>query len=247
MAKQLQFTSMVPETYVQQSRDMQMLLELLDICFNGNKYNIDSMLYLNYPELCNDKYLKLLSHKLGFEYDCVIYDDELRKILRSFRHLVEYKGSLKGINDSIHVFMNLKHIYFDYTIQINNDEIWIMIYQQKVEDLSILSEILKYIIPCGYIYKYYFISRAETEPTKFSQESEIKSAVLNIINNTSHSVISPNASGTIINIENNDANISQNDIINAFNTMQVVSHDDIEAYKNGDKHIAIREERQNPS
>ena len=257
MAKAIQFENLVPETYIDQSRDFQMFCALLDLAFNSCKHQIESMKYINVPELCPDNYLQYLSHKLGFEYDSNIYSDKLRKILICFKRLVQYKGSLKGINDSVHLFMNIQHSYFKYSVEVNPSQssINIIVYDQVVENLDILSDILKYIIPCGYVFQYRFV----TTIAKAQEFGSAQSAQLIIINTLNNSLItstkSPYGNGSYRKIETVETNPSyqypnKNPIINGFNTMQVVEKKSITDWvdsNDNNKHKAVLQETKNNS
>ena len=232
MATVLRFSELTPESYSELSRDFQLICALFDSVLNGCKYTVDSMKYLNVPELCPNQYLKYLSHKLGFEYDSVIYDDELRKILYTFKGLVRYKGSKKGINEAVRLFMNIKHTYFNYRISIDNNEgkIYILIKDQVVSGLEMLTDILKYILPCGYLFEYASVKEFDAE-TDYTEEN---TADIVIINNPNNS-IKVLANGE--DFDDNNATLATIDeryrpIVNGFNTMQVVSQDEITQNQN---------------
>lgn len=226
MANVIRFIDLTPETYSNQSRDFQMVCALFDNFMNMCKYEIDGMKYLNCPLLCPDAYLDNLSKKLGFEYTSIIYNHDLRRILNSFRRLVQYKGSLKGINGAIRLFMNLRHIYFDYEINIDNKNgmIYIDVYDQVVENTDMLTDILKYILPCGYLFEYRFLVSVPVSDTYESTE-DVAAVLINSPNNSLRTSEESPANGTYTSLDSITEKYDGNneDLINNFNTMQVVS------------------------
>lgn len=230
MGSILRFENLTPETYSNQSRDFQMMCRLLNVAFNSSMRDADTLRYLNSPEYCPSNQLKKLSHKLGFDYTAIIYDDELRKILMNFKKLVSYKGSLKGISEAIQLFMNIKHKYFDYTIETRGNMLQIMVMSQTIEDFSILTDILKYIIPCGYSFRYIFARTLPVQLEPIESSQKISAKLINNINNTLVQIESPQ-NGSFELVENADNSTSITDeLINGFNTMQIVSTKDVEDF-----------------
>ena len=150
-----------PEVYTNTSRDFQLIGRLYDCVINGIKFDTDSILRIIDTESIDSKLLKLLQTKIGFFTSADITDDDLRYVLESFPMIVKNKGSLKGINQAIAVFLKLKHIKSDvkvdifnkygthpYTVQINLN--------MPYTDTILLDEILKYVLPTGYVVAYSF-------------------------------------------------------------------------------------------
>ena len=148
----------VPEFYVNHSRDFQLLCNLKDVVFNGVKYNIDSIRHTANTMEMNNKLLHLLKSKVGFFSDFDIPEDQLRIILAAFPYIIKNKGSIKGIKYAIYTWFRLTRssgqlmsIITDntnYTITININT--------YPKDLDILNELLRYIIPTGYLINYNF-------------------------------------------------------------------------------------------
>ena len=150
-----------PEVYTNTSRDFQLIGRLYDCVINGVKFDTDSILRIIDTESIDSKLLKLLQTKIGFFTSADITDDDLRYVLESFPIIVKNKGSLKGINQAVAVFLKLKHIKSDvkvdifnkygthpYTVQINLN--------MPYTDTILLDEILKYVLPTGYVVAYSF-------------------------------------------------------------------------------------------
>jgi len=230
MSKVIRFEELVPETYVNQSRDFQMMCAVLDEAFNACKTDIDMTSRLNDPFLCPAQYLPLLARKLGFDYQTNIYADELRPILACFKRLVSWKGSYKGIKETVNLFMNIKHKYFRYSVELDslNSIIYITIWDEVIDNLDILSDILRYILPCGYSFAYRSLKQIENLASLgYMNGQAVYMTLINSINNTAVSLRGTNEDISGSNITpDNDYNYNEG-IINAFNTMQVVGYDQI--------------------
>lgn len=150
-----------PEVYTDTSRDFQLIGRLYDCVINGIKFDIDSIPDLICTDTCDSKLLSLLQTKLGFFSKAQIPDDDLRYVLKAFPDILKNKGSLKGIEQAVRVFLKLNHMKSDIRIDVINKSISHPYVIQIGLDLGfkdtlILDEILKYIIPTGYSIAYSF-------------------------------------------------------------------------------------------
>ena len=87
----IRYQEMVPDYYIEKSRDFQVLCRMYDFAMNGLKYNIDSMQSLTDTRNIKDTVLPLLGDKFG------IYDKEAyanRQMLEALPIAIKYKGSL---------------------------------------------------------------------------------------------------------------------------------------------------------
>ncbi len=150
-----------PEVYTSTSRDFQLLGRLYDCIINGIKFDTDSILDIVNTENIDNKLLKLLQTKLGFFSSKDITDEALRYILKAFPTILKHKGSLKSIRQAVCTFLKLNGIKSKvYIRKINNNltspyliEISL---DEKIDNTYILNEILKYILPTGYIISYIY-------------------------------------------------------------------------------------------
>lgn len=162
--KRFRLRDHVPDVYVRQSRDFQLMCDLFDIVNNGVKFDIDTIIDTSDPLLCRESVLPYLQKKLGFEMDKPIPSDTLRRLLKSFRFVVKHKGSRRGIEEAICLFLNIIYINCNYTIEVINQQnntnpigpyvIKIELEENVLKNLYILDNILKYIIPAGYVLNY---------------------------------------------------------------------------------------------
>ena len=101
----------VPQYYVEQSRDFQLFLRVLDCIQNGVKFDIDSMIYLLDPTKVNNRMLSLFCERVGFYPKRELNSNMLRYIISAFPYLMKYKGSKKGIEEAIAVVLKADNVY----------------------------------------------------------------------------------------------------------------------------------------
>lgn len=155
----------VPQIYVEESRDFQLFCRLYDCINNGVKYDIDSMITLLDPMLCNDRVLDLLATKVGFFHNSYIESNILRYIISAFPYILKYKGSKKGIKEAVCTILRAEGQFEIPQIDINNNtyNIKIELSKTNIENKKALDEILRYILPIGYTYS--IGSYTTSEPT----------------------------------------------------------------------------------
>ena len=168
----LRFQEMVPDYYIEKSRDFQVLCRLYDFTLNAVKYNIDSMSTVTDTRAAKDTVLPLIGDKFGI-YDKEAYSN--RYLLEALPIALKYKGSLKAVNILINAFLDSEEIFEYVTAFISKDEesaeeiseilrrdvkpytivIFISDYP-NMTNLHILNEYLKMVIPSGMIVEYMF-------------------------------------------------------------------------------------------
>lgn len=161
--KIIYFEEKVPEYYIKDSRDFQALTRLLTIVLNSAKVEADAIAYLNDPLLISNNLLSLLQTKVGFWTNYTFTDDEIRIVCDCFCQIVREKGSRNGIVKAIEAYIHTLGISAKFDILIINKDVnGNPIYQIDIginstqKDYSLLIEILKYVIPTGYILNIYF-------------------------------------------------------------------------------------------
>lgn len=161
----------VPDVYVRKSRDFQLMCNVFDCMNMAVKFDIDSIDNLTNTSLCNENTLPLLQNNLGFFSNLNLTGKDLRTILKSFPYLVKNKGTITGIKQAIQLFLKVIDIDRATNIEIINNSthrtaldynITDILYvidiniKDNILDTTILTEILKYIIPAGYAIRYHF-------------------------------------------------------------------------------------------
>lgn len=169
----------VPDVYVNQSRDFQLFCRLYDCNLQGVKFDIDTIPYTLDTGKIKNTFLPLLATKLGFQSFKQFDDQTLRYILLGFPYVVKNKGSLLGIKQSVYIYLKTLHLITECLISIINkqtdqqkfvsgvEDYTIAIgIKSSIKDLSVLQEILKYILPPGYKYYFYFYTTQKTQINK---------------------------------------------------------------------------------
>ena len=108
----IRYQELVPDYYIEKSRDFQVLCRLYDFTLNATKYNIDSMNAITDTRRAKDTILPLIGDKFGI-YDRESYSN--RFLLEALPIALKYKGSLKAVNILINAFLDSQDI-FDYGI-----------------------------------------------------------------------------------------------------------------------------------
>lgn len=151
----------VPDVYTRKSRDFQLFCALFDCMNNGIKFDINSIEYLTDTNQINERLLPYLQTKLGFWTKVKISGESLRIILKGFMYAVRNKGSIKGVEQAVQLFLKVKKIKTNVHIEVINesdDSPYTVIIgtDKNLGDTTILDEILKYILPAGYNYSYVY-------------------------------------------------------------------------------------------
>lgn len=198
MAKVFRLQNNVPDIYINESRDFQMLCNLFDIMNNGIKFDIDSMPNILDSSVCSDAVLPLIQTKVGFFTKRDLTTRELRHVLSAFKRVVKDKGSQIGVREAIEVYLKLINSQNGYKITITNTEnfkktlqsgespveystcanVYLIEIQLEttLRNLSVLREMLRYILPTGYEVQFGFYSAKN-----LTTEIQLPTDKLNII------------------------------------------------------------------
>ena len=227
----------VPQVYVDESRDFQMMCNVFDLVNNGVKFDIDTISLLGDSTKCPESLVSYLQNKLGFYSDLKMTDETLRTILKCFPYLVRLKGSRKGVVNSICLFLTVLGIsgkvYVDSKNHVSNQDpsgnyiIHLQI-EHKALDVSILKEILRYIIPTGYIVKYSFFQSLDIPPTITTQSDYIN---IIFVEETLNSGIKLTPTRTE---EVNDYHYNHNNMVGNVSSSTIIAVEQVNAVENVD-------------
>lgn len=182
----IRYQEMVPDFYIEKSRDFQVLCRLYDFVLNGLKYNIDSMESLTDTRRVKDTVLPLLGDKLGI-YDRDAYSN--RQMLEALPIAIKYKGSLKSINILLNAFLDSMDIFNSALVLHSKDEesaaeiseilnreikpfslVIILSTFPNLTNLHILDTYLKMVLPTGMLVEYGFgIQKAYLDKFKYKE------------------------------------------------------------------------------
>lgn len=175
----------VPEVYYKESRDFQLLGRIYDFIFNYNKTGIDLIKNNPISDNSDTKLLDLVSSTLGFESKHNYSITALRALAQSFVRIIRKKGSLEAIEDCIRLLLRAQNLNaqpnierFDY----ENDTHGVTIYiPAELKDISLLEDMLDYILPAGYVYEFKFSSFGGTYRSAYKYRDRIlKSTIFNM-------------------------------------------------------------------
>lgn len=150
----LRLTENVPDIYVKESRDFQLLCRLYDMTHQDIRYHIDTMTDALTAEKANNRILPLLADRVGFRTHKHIDDNVLRYIITAFPYIIKNKGTKKGIEQAAATILKAESSIDPPTITIDNiNYIITIITPIKIFNKTALEELLKYIVPAGYIFE----------------------------------------------------------------------------------------------
>lgn len=150
----------VPDVYVNESRDFQLLSRLYDLALQSTRFSIDSMDYVSDTNLCNASLLALLGSKVGFFSSLQISDTTYRKVLSVFPHIMRYKGSKEGIYLILNLFMHITNSRLSLQESEDSNMLTIIFYDYMAH-LDLLQELIECIRPVGLLVDYQFVTRFE--------------------------------------------------------------------------------------
>ena len=182
-----------PEVYYKQSRDFQMLGRLFDVVLNAAKTNADMIYDIPSSDAAGSDLIDLLVLTLGFKHQHNYNVKQLAAICSIFPTILRNKGSQAAIELVCQTLLTVEGIGDYPVVEIKDNIVYIFI-SPKLKDLSLLRDILDYILPAGLSCQ---IIRAVqvTAPTATTMmqdkievsywpiEGEILSALVNLTNN----------------------------------------------------------------
>jgi hypothetical protein len=209
----------VPDVYINESRDFQLICRLYDLIINGVMFDINSITNINNPMKVNDRLLKLYCSKVGFFTNAYIPDEVLRVILSSFNYTIKYKGTKTGIEHAVCAILKMEGSFKKPIIIIDNDNYNIRILTPiTIYNKVALQEYLKHIIPAGYTFT---IENSLQIPERLTELSIAEKVYIKQLETAELSEIANDT-------KNIDSTIVNNVIYKGVNTVaQVLSADDI--------------------
>lgn len=154
----------IPEVYINESRDFQILARLYDTLFSGVRYDIDTLVNLLDATQIKDRMLELLCTKVGFFPRIDIDANILKYIVASFPYIIKNKGNEVGIKAAVNAILKSEYssnIDIAPRIIINNKkstEVYqpytVYIFTRlAIFNKEALDEVMRYVLPVGYTYQ----------------------------------------------------------------------------------------------
>ena len=171
----------VPEVYMNESRDFQLISRIYDAAMAGVKFDVDSIVQTLDAMTARDRILDLMCTKIGFFPRVEIDANVLKYIIASFPYIIKNKGNKVGIQYAVNAILKAESNP-DATgrpviiINNNNDSgilqpYMIYIYTTiSLYNRVALEELLRYAIPVGYSYQIAaYMSVGELDIQQFTQ------------------------------------------------------------------------------
>lgn len=162
----------VPEVYIHESRDFQLISRLYDLVFQSSRFSIDSMTHTSDSLRCNENLLTLLSTKVGFFTKSQFTDDIYRSIICVFPTLIKYKGSLSAIILITNLFGRLMNTNVDVTYS-SDDGVITVGFEEELTNTELLFSLLEYVRPTGVFIEYIHKTRMAPPEESFEPTDEI--------------------------------------------------------------------------
>lgn len=251
--------SNTPAYYTEESRDFQLLCRLYNLCINDLIFGASKITDILDPLECDERLLPLVAKYVGFFTKLDIPTRTLRYILSAFPSLIKDKGTSNAVYGAVIAILKSENYVGDTRIITTHrviDDTWP--YSGKYLDsksyiLSIetpiplsadneraLREVLKYILPAGFIVNIEAYSPASPEiGTKIISKFDIHYVNTGVILT---SRLRQNKDGDFT----GDKADYINSVMNGYNTTELVTEDlykDEDAYKGPLVDSAIKENK----
>lgn len=187
--------NLVPSVYYKHSRDFQVLGRAYDIIFNYIKSNTDTIHNLPLSSKSDRRLLELMCSTLGFKIKHTYNEQQLYAICTMFTTLIKNKGTLKAVEDTVNILLEVDNIEEPAEVVLSEDNTSVDIYLPAEINLTLLYDLFDYIMPAGISYNIYIsrqieglegktviasmdtIIKAENIPSRSSEHSIIKGAL----------------------------------------------------------------------
>lgn len=180
----LRLTNKVPDIYVDESRDFQLLCRLYDSTNQGIKFHTLKMLDMLTASKLDNRLLNLLADRVGFKYRGHIDDKVLRYIIAAFPYIIKNKGTLLGIKQAINVIAKAENSLSEAEVVINAEDYDVEITMVVSSyNKNALEELLKYVMPAGYTST---IMAGISTTGDLSTKIEVKDKIVSISSSTSN-------------------------------------------------------------
>ena len=174
----IKLQNLTPEVYYKESRDFQFIGRLYDTILNAVKTNADMIYDIPASDSAGSKMIDLLALTLGFKARHNYSINQLTAICSIFPIILKYKGTEEALNSVIKALLSTEGITKNYDIAVDTYDPfkWYIIVPLELQDLTLLKDLLTYIIPAGISCE---VVRAATEElssatTKLTTTNELK-------------------------------------------------------------------------
>lgn len=144
----IEFQQLTPSVYYNQSRDFQFIGRLFDVVLNSVKMNADMIYNIPLTDDYDSKLSDLLALTLGLKLKHKYPAKQLSAICSCFSEVLRNKGSLVAVEMVVNALMSAEGLKQEYRCELNDNTLNIFVPYQ-LSDLSLLRDIMDYILPAG--------------------------------------------------------------------------------------------------
>lgn len=157
---------LIPDVYYGESRDFQVLGRSFDLIANIVKTNIDSQAHNSVDQSADANMLSLIALTVGFMPKHIYDNGDLAAVCSSFRELLRIKGTKQSIETAIKILLNRQNISVNYDLvtldvdaetNVKTHNVTIML-PDGVSDVILFEDLLEYILPAGWTYRFVSIN-----------------------------------------------------------------------------------------
>lgn len=177
----IKLQNLTPEIYYKQSRDFQLIGRLFDIVLNYVKTNADNLYSLPIGDDMNENLLNLLSYTLGFKASRNYNSKQLLAICSVLPEIMRHKGSLQSIIIAVNALLGAEGTKQSLDYEMIPKQSITLYLDQNLSDLSLLYDLLNYILPAGISCSFVKeISERHEIKTEIEIDSKVKASTFTI-------------------------------------------------------------------
>jgi hypothetical protein len=145
----IRLQDLVPNVYYEKSRDFQFIGRLFDIVLNSVKTNSDTLYNLPGGKNKDERLLNLLAFTLGFQPKHHYNSKQLEAICSVLPLIIKNKGSLGAIIIATNALLHAEGLTQPLDYSITPRENITLYLPTQLSDLTLLSDLMTYILPAG--------------------------------------------------------------------------------------------------
>ena len=145
----IRLQDLVPNVYYEKSRDFQFIGRLFDIVLNSVKTNSDTLYNLPSGKNKDERLLNLLAFTLGFQPKHHYNSKQLEAICSVLPLIIKNKGSLGAIIIATNALLHAEGLTQPLDYSITPKESITLYLPTQLSDLTLLSDLMTYILPAG--------------------------------------------------------------------------------------------------
>lgn len=142
----------IPNVYVEESRDFQLLCRILDIYLKGLLEKSATVPYILDVDKCDESLLWLIANMQGFTTKKYIPPRVLRNICRVFPYCIRRKGTEEAIRVAAYAVLSVDRLVYSISLSpgdTSSPSTWVITCNTRSAYFQYLEEVLTFILPTG--------------------------------------------------------------------------------------------------